>query len=230
MAEKLLAHDHAQRNSGRVSSIGLAGRKFGRLTAIRPTRADSNRRYLCQCDCGVIKEVNGYLLASGRTQSCGCLRREVTIRLHTGKNSPMYKHGLSASPEGRTWQNMLRRCYDHKTKEYHVYGGRGITVCARWRESLVHFVEDMGKRPSPKHSIDRIDVNGNYEPSNCRWATPREQRLNQRPKKLITHCHLGHEFSTENTYIAPSGQRFCKECRKRRNREHMARKRANAGP
>ena len=83
-------------------------------------------------------------------------------------------------PERHAWQAMNRRCYNPKCPDYQDYGARGITVCERWRDSFENFLADMGPRPSSKHSIDRIDVNGNYEPSNCRWATLKEQLRNQR--------------------------------------------------
>jgi len=93
---------------------------------------------------------------------------------------PKGSHQLSQTPEYRAWINMKTRCNDETTPYYSIWGGRGITVCARWMESFQNFYEDMGKRPSPKHSLDRINVNGNYEPSNCRWATRSTQMRNVR--------------------------------------------------
>jgi|GEM_PF-3001522 len=89
-------------------------------------------------------------------------------------------------PERGIWQSMNHRCHDPKTKAFHTYGGRGIRVCDRWRASFEAFLADMGPRPSPRHSIDRIDVNGNYEPGNCRWATPKEQGRNKRDNRMLT--------------------------------------------
>ena len=96
------------------------------------------------------------------------------------------KHGMSYTPEHRVWRSMLTRCYNRNCACYSRYGGRGITVCDRWRHSFKNFFEDMGKRPSSSHSIDRIDVNGNYEPSNCRWVTQTVQSNNTRVNKFIS--------------------------------------------
>jgi hypothetical protein len=92
------------------------------------------------------------------------------------------KRGNTRKPEYATWVNMKQRCDNPAIRSYRWYGARGITVCARWRDSFENFLADMGQRPSPKHSIDRIDVNGNYEPNNCRWATKQEQIANMRPR------------------------------------------------
>lgn len=91
-----------------------------------------------------------------------------------------------AVPERGCWQAMLARCYDNKNRSFKNYGGRGIGVCERWRESFDAFLEDMGRRPSPRHTVDRADPNGNYEPSNCRWATPKEQARNMRRNHVVT--------------------------------------------
>jgi hypothetical protein len=94
------------------------------------------------------------------------------------------------SPEYASWKHMRQRCFNPRNRAYKYYGGRGITVCARWRDSFEAFLADMGRRPSPKHSIDRVDNDGNYEPGNCRWATDREQTINSRHARLITHSGL----------------------------------------
>jgi hypothetical protein len=91
------------------------------------------------------------------------------------------------TPEYRSWQKMKQRCYSPSQYCYHLYGGRGITICERWLDSFVNFLEDMGQKPSPTHSIDRIDNNGHYEPGNCRWATPQEQMDNSRRSTMLTH-------------------------------------------
>jgi hypothetical protein len=98
---------------------------------------------------------------------------------------PSVKHGMYGSPENRAWRNMLQRCQNPRDPQWHIYGGRGIIVCPRWN-LFVNFYGDMGPRPSPKHSIDRIDVNGAYEPSNCRWATLEMQNNNTRRNVLLT--------------------------------------------
>lgn len=158
-----------------------AGDEYGRLTVIREVepRCSSGQRQRCvecRCECGAVGEYRLYTLRNGNTRSCGCLAKDITGDL-------MRTHGLSDSPEFRIWQGVLNRC----RSEDRNYGGRGIGVCERWRESFVDFYEDMGPRPSAKHSIDRINNDGNYEPGNCRWATQKEQARNTRRNYLVEH-------------------------------------------
>lgn len=161
-----------------------AGDEYGRLTILREVSPKSSGGHIqrcveCRCQCGVVKEYRFYTLRNGNTRSCGCLSREVV-------SSRMTKHGLSGTAEYGIWGGMLHRCNDSRDQAYHYYGGRGIKVCERW-SSFEAFYADMGPRPTEKHSIDRIDVNGNYEPSNCRWATPKEQARNKRRSYLVEH-------------------------------------------
>jgi hypothetical protein len=156
----------------------LTGIKFGRLTAIKPIaviRPKGIVIWACSCECGGYTEIKLGALISGNTKSCGCITRE---RLRSGVNRRT--HGLTHSSEYKAWDSMRYRCANPKHKSYALYGGRGITVCDRWQVSFDNFYADMGPKPSAKHSLDRIDVNGNYEPGNCRWATWSEQRRNQR--------------------------------------------------
>lgn len=154
-------------------SENLANKKFGMWTVLNYA---GNSKWSCICECGKKSLVTKTHLKSGHSQSCGCLHKEKIKKLKT-------IHNEYGSPEYITWQNMKKRCLDIKQKHYKDYGGRGIKVCDRWLESFENFLEDMGKRPSNKFSIERINNNGNYEPSNCKWATQEEQKLNKRLRK-----------------------------------------------
>lgn len=152
--------------------VVFVGDRFGRLLVIAEAGIKSKaRQYECLCDCGAVCLVISPCLRGGTTQSCGCYRREATSALKR-------IHGLSESRVYRIWHKMLTRCRDPKTPQYPHYGGRGIKVCDRWM-SFQNFVDDMGMPPD-RMSLDRIDVNGNYEPTNCRWASQKEQTRNTR--------------------------------------------------
>lgn len=160
--------------------VDLTGRVFGRLTVIEREYSSNGRiKWICKCECGIYTSVVASSLQEGNTRSCGCLSREVAAeRCET--------HGLSHTRRYRILRGMVQRCYNPKGSSYENYGGRGITVCDEWREDFIVFyewAEDNGY--SPALSIDRIDVNGNYEPSNCRWASPKEQNRNTRRNVFI---------------------------------------------
>jgi hypothetical protein len=139
--------------------------------------------WACRCECGTVKEVNQYSLSYGTSRSCGCLKSEESSSRFTAM---LTKHGKTETREYNIWQLMLKRCYDPSNHKYPDYGGRGIAVCERWRNSFVAFLEDTGNAPSPQHSIDRFpDNDGNYEPGNTRWATPKQQARNRRSSKLV---------------------------------------------
>lgn len=195
-------------------TLKLAGQRFGRLVALEVVGKNRNecRMWSCVCDCGAQVTVAGSDLNRRRSQSCGCLARDraaETQRTHGRTNTSLYW----------AWKSMKARCYNPNWAAFHHYGGRGITVCDEWRDSFEAFAQDVGERPSPRHSLDRINVNGNYEPGNVRWATWSQQIANRRPK---THCKHGHEFTEENTYRDPSGERHCRTCKRAAHRRWKA--------
>jgi hypothetical protein len=156
----------------------LTGQRFGRLAVVGFAGRTSTREALwgCHCDCGGELLAMGSNLRAGTTSSCGCLRREVA-------GAQARTHGLSRSPEWHSWVAMWARVRGRSGRRYLDYRARGIEVCDRWR-AFEAFLDDMGARPIGT-SLDRIDNNGHYEPSNCRWATPRVQRRNQRTPQQV---------------------------------------------
>jgi hypothetical protein len=158
----------------------LAGRKFGWLQVLH--RHDSNIAnsiaWFCLCDCGEQKAVRGTHLLTGRVKSCGCLKRSsAAMRTRT--------HGLTKTKTYRAWSAMKHRCFSKAAPAFRNYGGRGITVCERWLK-FENFLADMGEAPSGT-GIDRFpNNNGNYEPGNCRWATPAQQNNNTRKVRILS--------------------------------------------
>lgn len=163
----------------------LLGQRFGRLIVLSrsPDKPRYYRRWLCLCDCGTKKVIMQPSLRSGDARSCGCLHAEIR-----GAMSRTHGHAKQGnqSCEYRTWSRMIFRCENPKDKRWKDYGGRGIRICKRWRNSFEQFLLDMGPRPSAIHSIDRFPNNdGNYEPGNCRWATRAQQANNSRANRKI---------------------------------------------
>jgi hypothetical protein len=154
--------------------IDLTGQRFGRLTVLKRIQLQKSTRWLCQCDCGDTLDVAHGNLRSGCSQSCGCLRSDLS-------RARLYSHGYRRKPEYAIWIAMRDRCKNKKNAAYAYYGGRGIRVCESWDNGFSAFISDMGPRPSPKHLIERVNNDGNYEPSNCVWATRSQQMKNRRP-------------------------------------------------
>lgn len=160
------------------------GKKFGRLTPVSDTGVRTRHHqplWIFSCDCGALRIINLYNVRWGGSRSCGCLRKEITgakRRTH-GATMPDAAPGLRRAYI--SWASMCTRCTNPKREDYERYGARGITVCRRWtgRGGFVHFLQDMGERPEGT-TLDRINSNGNYEPGNCRWATPEVQIENRR--------------------------------------------------
>ena len=157
------------------------GNKYGRWMVKEFSHHDKYRNdyWVCECECGEFKTVQGGHLRNGSSKSCGCLQKELAAK-------KKFIHGLSYHPLKPIYYTVLSRCHNPNNKEYNNYGGRGIKVCKRWRNSIKNFIEDMGERPDSQ-SIERIDNDGDYSPDNCKWATQSEQCRNNRNTRLITY-------------------------------------------
>ena len=161
-------------------AIGMIGERFGDLLVMREAgrAGDGKIKWISQCGCGSEFAATGVRIRSGEVITCpACSAERVRLSVQT--------HGERTSSEYRAWTHAKSRCFNSNVPEFKNYGGRGISMCDRWRNSFERFLEDMGRRLSSGHSIDRIDVNGNYEPGNCRWATSKEQANNKRCNRLI---------------------------------------------
>lgn len=160
----------------------MIGQRFGRLVVVTEAHKTRHRHWKCMCDCGNGHVVRGSSLKNGHTQSCGCLGAERRLKAAT---EAKIKHGRSKTSIYNVWASMVQRCRDHNDKRWSSYGGRGITVCERWA-NFANFLEDMGERPTGL-TLDRVDVNGNYSPDNCRWATQSQQMNNTRRNVHISY-------------------------------------------
>jgi hypothetical protein len=171
------------------TTVDLAGQVFTRWTAIScnsaQTCSPTNRRWLCRCECGTIREVKAKNLLYKLSRSCGCLHNEQFL-------ARVVTHGMYDTPEYIAWQNMKKRCLIPSHPSFHHYGGRGITVCDRWIDSFKNFYADMGPRPEGK-TLERCNNSEGYSPENCCWDTRKRQARNTRSTKYVQY--LGQEVS-----------------------------------
>lgn len=167
------------------------GKKFGRLTILKEGTSvkygkTTMRKVFCSCDCGNHKEIDFNSIKRGKSTSCGCFNKEHSKKLHT-------THGMSTLPNGVKhpdyciWVKIKSRCLNINDSSYKNYGGRGIKICDRWRDSFEDFISDMGWRPNQNYSIERIDYNKDYCPENCKWIHKSEQSKNSRRVNLIDY-------------------------------------------
>lgn len=175
---------------GKTTFVDLTGKRFGLLDVLARVPDPPgyrSRRWKCRCDCGTVKVIFGQAIVRGDTKSCGCQRTP------KGELASAFVHGLANTREYAIWSGIITRCTNPNRKCYHLYGGRGITICDRWtngdgvKSGFECFLADVGPCPSRKHSIDRFpDQDGNYEPTNVRWATMIQQANNRRNTRLVT--------------------------------------------
>ncbi len=170
-----MAEDHPIPTNSQFKN--RTGERHGRLTVLAYA---GGKQWQCRCDCGRELSVRSTNLASGNTRSCGCLQAEIT-------GNWSRSHGLTYSGEYNSWCAMISRCHNPDNNTYHLYGARGVTVCRRWRDSFEAFLADMGRKPTPTHSINRVNNDIGYQPDNCVWATSKEQGRNKRNNHRLTY-------------------------------------------
>lgn len=178
----------------------LTGQKFWRLTVIQYLgRQHHSSLWLCECECGTRANVQSGALKNGDIKSCGCWQRDRMRGLN-------FKHGerggllrKTVTAEYKCWSSMLDRCYRPATRGYEWYGGRGIKVCPEWTGNFAAFLRDVGRKPSRRHSLDRVDSNGNYEPGNVRWATHKQQARNRSNNRVV-------EFRGQNLTLVEAAE------------------------
>ena len=174
----------------------ITGQKFGRLTAIRPTRKDEKRRtyfWYCCCECGKTLEIRLESLTTGNTKSCGCYNKEILLKHAT-------KHGHCQHRLYKRWKNMMERCYKVLHPDYNNYGGRGIDVSDEWK-NFDSFSKDMDESFMDNMTLDRIDNDKGYSKENCRWATPKEQGNNRRTNKILTYNNESKTLSEWSSFL-----------------------------
>ncbi len=163
-----------------MAAHDITGQRFENLIAVKKVgkKKNGNSVWLFVCDCGGSVETESYSVKTGKVRSCKTCG---AIRSRTASIT----HGMTNSSEYRIWTGMKTRCFNQNSRAFKDYGGRGVTMCESWACSFDAFLADMGPRPSDMHSIDRVDVNGNYDPSNCRWATKEDQANNKRTNRIV---------------------------------------------
>lgn len=176
------------KNEQRRPHVEYLGTTIGRLTILSFVRSGVKKNAMCLCECGSRVAVLLESILRGNTKSCGCYQKECVVKRFT-------KHGACNTPLYKRWRYMMTRCTNPKRVQWKDYGGRGIQVCKRWQK-FENFAADMGKPPTPNHSLDRINNDSDYKPSNCRWATQKEQRRNTR-RALFIDTPAGTMFVAE---------------------------------
>lgn len=173
--------------------IDETGKRYGRLTVIHRAKSKNGRTvWMCKCDCGGITQVAGVNLRNGHTKSCGCIQKEKASIQATERN---IKHGMCGTRLYKIWQHMIERCTNEECQTFPSYGGRGIVVCEEWLDFIPFHKWAVSSGYNDTLTIDRIDVNGNYCPENCRWATIKEQQNNKRNTVYIEHEGVTHTMT-----------------------------------